>query len=402
MKRSRWAALTLIAATLVLLANCGGSSAPKINDTPVTQQIFPSNVTAGSDGFTMFITGTGFISGAKGVTFAYWNGSSRSTTLNVTTNQLLVQIPASDVATANNGISITVANPAPGGGPSQTSVTFRVEAAQPNGRTIASFSPTSAMAGSKSFTLTVNGDHFSAGDLVLWNGSPRTTTFMSSQMVQAHIDAIDIATPGSGSVAVSGSDQVVASPSIAFPINGPNNPKPSASSISPTSATPKGADFQLTVNGSGFAASSVVEWNSAPRATAFVSASQLVALIPAADIAAPGTANVSVTTPAPGGGTSSSVSFTIQNPKPAISSLSPSSATHGGASFTLTVVGTDFVQTSVVQWNGTALATTFLSGTELEAQVPASDIASAGSATVTVMNPMPGGGTSAGSMFTIK
>jgi hypothetical protein len=58
------------------------------------------------------------------------------------------------------------------------------------------------------------------------------------------------------------------------------------------------------------------------------------------------------------------------------------------------VNGTGFVSTSVVQWNGTALTTHFVSGSQLTATVPASDIASAGSGWVTVTNPAPGGGTS--------
>ena len=52
--------------------------------------IFPSNVTAGSQGFTMFVTGSGFHSGLQGVTFAYWNGSARSTALNAQTGELAV------------------------------------------------------------------------------------------------------------------------------------------------------------------------------------------------------------------------------------------------------------------------------------------------------------------------
>ena len=82
---------------------------------------------------------------------------------------------------------------------------------------------------------------------------------------------------------------------------------------------------------------------------------------------------------------------------PAISSLSPSSAAPGGAAFTLTVNGTDFASGAAVNWNGTALSTTFVSLTQLTASVPASLIASAGEATVTVVNP--GGATSGGAAF---
>lgn len=76
---------------------------------------------------------------------------------------------------------------------------------------------------------------------------------------------------------------------------------------------------------------------------------------------------------------------------PAVSSLSPAAATSGGGDFTLSVTGAGFLYNSVVQWNGTPLATTYLSPTLVSAAVPAADIASAGAVTVTVVNPDPGG-----------
>ena len=83
------------------------------------------------------------------------------------------------------------------------------------------------------------------------------------------------------------------------------------------------------------------------------------------------------------------------NPVPLINQpLVPAAATPGGAAFTLTVNGTGFVSGSVVQWNGSPLATTFVSGSSLTAAVPASDIATASTASVTVVNPSPGGGKS--------
>jgi 6-phosphogluconolactonase len=71
-------------------------------------------------------------------------------------------------------------------------------------------------------------------------------------------------------------------------------------------------------------------------------------------------------------------------PSLAITAIAPSSATAGGAAFTLTVTGAGFVSSDTVQWNGSPLATTFVSATQLSAAVPASLIAVAGSASVTV------------------
>jgi hypothetical protein len=74
------------------------------------------------------------------------------------------------------------------------------------------------------------------------------------------------------------------------------------------------------------------------------------------------------------------------NPPPSLSTLSPSSAVAGGAAFTLTVTGSNLVNGSAVQWNGAARTTAFVSATQLTAQIPANDIAAAGTASVTVLN----------------
>jgi Tol biopolymer transport system component len=71
-------------------------------------------------------------------------------------------------------------------------------------------------------------------------------------------------------------------------------------------------------------------------------------------------------------------------PVPAITTISPVGASAGNAAFTLTVLGSGFSQSSTVQWNGVGLTTLFFSGSTLHAQVPASDIATIGTATVTV------------------
>jgi Concanavalin A-like lectin/glucanases superfamily/Bacterial Ig domain len=98
---------------------------------------------------------------------------------------------------------------------------------------------------------------------------------------------------------------------------------------------------------------------------------------------------------------STPVAVTIFNSvsPPVTTTISPSTATVGGAGFTLTVNGTNFVTNSVVRWNGLDRATTFVSSTQLTAAVPAVDIAVAGISQVAVFNP--GGGLSNAQVFTI-
>ncbi len=84
-----------------------------------------------------------------------------------------------------------------------------------------------------------------------------------------------------------------------------------------------------------------------------------------------------------------------RNPSPLVNqSLSPVSAAPGGAAFTLTVTGTGFVNGAVVDWNGSARSTRFVNSSKLTASITAADIASAATASVTAVNPSPGGGVS--------
>lgn len=77
---------------------------------------------------------------------------------------------------------------------------------------------------------------------------------------------------------------------------------------------------------------------------------------------------------------------------PSIAQLMPNSAISGGSNFTLTVNGSNFAATSVVNWNGQAQATTFVSATQVTAAIPASAIAAPATVPVTVTNPGVAGG----------
>jgi phospholipase C len=83
------------------------------------------------------------------------------------------------------------------------------------------------------------------------------------------------------------------------------------------------------------------------------------------------------------------------NPRPFIEqALKPVTVVPGGAAFTLTLTGTGFTSSSVVNWNGSPRTTSFLSGRNVKATILASDIATAGTGSVTVSSTAPGGGTS--------
>jgi hypothetical protein len=309
----RWAAFASIAG-IVSLGGCG-SNAPPFEQTPAIRPggLFPSNITAGSPGFTLSVVGTGFISSSKGASFVYWNGFPRSTALNPVTGQLNVQIFASDI-TLPGPVNVTVVNPAPGGGTSGA-VAFTVEPLQAGAPAINSLSPASADAGGKAFTLTINGNNFSVDDRVTWNGTVLATTFVNSNQVTGEVPENDLAAVGAASVAVFTSNLVVGSQSVSFSITGPNNPKPTASSLKPTSAAKGSGDTEVLLSGSGFTTLSTADWTvgavSSPLPIAFLSGSQVIVLIPADNLAQSGTAMLDISNPAPGGGTSSQISFTV-------------------------------------------------------------------------------------------
>jgi FG-GAP-like repeat/Bacterial Ig-like domain (group 3) len=82
----------------------------------------------------------------------------------------------------------------------------------------------------------------------------------------------------------------------------------------PASVPPGGSAFTLSINGAGFVPGSIVRWNGSDLPTTFLSALKLSATVPAKDIVTFTTANVTVFNPAPGGGISNVIAFTVTLP----------------------------------------------------------------------------------------
>src|SRR5439155_1659926 len=139
---------------------------------------------------------------------------------------------------------------------------------------------------------------------------------------------------------------------------------------------------------------SVVQFAGSARTTTFVNSTQLTASIPATDLTTAGTFNITVFSPTPGGGTSNTQTFAVNNPLPTTTSISPTNKIVGATAFTLTINGTNFVSTSVVQFAGSNRTTTFVNSTQVTATILASDLTTAGTFNITVFNPTPGGATS--------
>lgn len=187
---------------------------------------------------------------------------------------------------------------------------------------------------------------------------------------------------------------------------------PVIASLNPASGTAGSGDLTVTVLGKGFQPAgffdreSYVTVNGTAVTTTYTSTTALTAVFPAAVLAAPGTLSVRVVNSFILGDAivSAPRDFPVTAPTPAITAISPASATAGAAGFSLGVTGLAFLtgaSGAVVRWNDTDLATTRDSATHLTAAVPASLVATAGSATVTVRNGGAGAPLSNGQVFTI-
>ena len=406
--RLRWTAFGVVAVLALLTSSCSSSNGNSVspgqpNPTPVITGLFPSSVTAGSQSFTLFVAGTGFIQGSTGTSTAFWNGSARSATVNINTGQLAVTVFASDVASPGTSL-VTVSNPLPGGGISINAAPFTVYPTQTNTPLISTISPANANPKGAAFMLTVNGSNFVSGNanipnptmppqppfsgsVVAFNGSPRTTAFVSSTQLTAQITAADIVAASCNGISVYsyvGGGNEIFSPAVSFIASSAN--APAICSLSPASVVAGASDFTITVNGGSFASGSTVKWNGSARTTTFVDANTVQAQIKAADVAKAGVEPVTV---ANSGGSTLSLNFSILPTPPVtptITSVMPMNATAGGVAFTLNVTGTNFIPDSVVNWNGAARPTTYKSATSLQAQIATTDIATAGTIEITVLN----------------
>ena len=216
MTRLRWAAPIGLIALLLLLVSCGGSTT--INPTPAISGLFPDSIAAtqvgppnctNNPGITVNIQGSNFLA----TSVAYWNGSQRKTAFNVESGQLAMTVLACDIAQPGSNF-VTVVNPAPGGGPTQSAATFVVTQPSNPAPAISSLSPASATVGvlPPNGILTINGPGpasgsnspaFISSSVVAFNGVTRSSTFVSATELQVQMLASDVATATTINVTVS-------------------------------------------------------------------------------------------------------------------------------------------------------------------------------------------------------
>jgi hypothetical protein len=171
-------------------------------------------------------------------------------------------------------------------------------------------------------------------------------------------------------------------------------PVPVLSSVSPAQVYAGGPAYTMQLTGSGFTSASTVLINGNPRSTTYVNGTTLTCQVTAADIATVGQLDVQVTTPAPGGGTSSQLAVSIQAPPSLTLSASPASVSvaqngSGASTISLTDVG-GFTGTVALAASGlpSGVTASFAAGTTAGTQVltlsASSTAALGGPVTVTI------------------
>jgi hypothetical protein len=185
--------------------------------------------------------------------------------------------------------------------------------------------------------------------------------------------------------------------------------------VAPNGLPAGSGSFLLTVNANqfnGFNSTTVVQWNGQKLATStFVDTTTMTASVPASMLAKPGTAYVNTLTAQSGtgkNGLSNTLAFNIYgapNPLPTLTSVTPGTASACGtsctnAAVTITVVGTNFLQSSnnggslvtfadklTPMQQPAALSITSFSDTQIQAVIPGAFLANPDTATIVVSNP---------------
>ncbi len=178
---------------------------------------------------------------------------------------------------------------------------------------------------------------------------------------------------------------------VSVPLQGTGgNPIPTVVTVSPANIYAGSPATTITMNGTGFISSSVASIQNVSLLTTYIGATQIKAQIPASYLAQTGTTSLTVTNPAPAGG-SGFATLQVIEPIPTLYSVAPTSVIAGTAASPIVVNGNNFMAGAQVQWNGVNMPTTYISSQQLQAQPTIAQFATAGIVELSVNNPAPGG-----------
>ncbi len=346
------------------------------NPNPVISTVLPSTTPAGGTSLGVQISGSGFIN-ATTVTV-----NNIAVSASISDNSLTITIPGS-LLDSPGTLSGHVQNPKPGGG----DASFSINLTNPI-PSVTTFSPKTVTAGAKSLQIQVNGSGFAKNAFITFAGTQIPTNGSGTQLTGDVADGF-IARAGDVKVGVTNpAPGGGAADAGTFTIT---SPVPSLSSVSPSKSKVQKGELRIQLTGKGFIGNSRASARGTSLDTFLDSDTSLTVVIPGSMANKGGVLDITVTNPPPGGGTSGGVSFTLENPVPVLTSVSPTTVRQDQKNVTLTVNGTDFVEGATILFGPAELTATF-SETQLTAPLPA--LLSLGNVPVTVKNPAPGGGPS--------
>jgi hypothetical protein len=221
------------------------------------------------------------------------------------------------------------------------------------------------------------GSGFAFGTAVQWNGQPVTSAFETSlwmtlsvppSMVQAGANRITLSLPGPG-----GGSSEIDFQGI--------NAAPGTLSISPLTITAGASETKLVIRGTNISAGSILNWNGVPRAASFVvdppnTSGHLELILEPSELAQPASTNVTVTNPAPGGGTSPPAVFAIQAAGATPPALTNHVVTFGSGTVgpQIQFAGRNFSDGIRAFWDGNEIPATAISSTIVGVTPPAQDL----------------------------
>ncbi len=163
-----------------------------LGDLPRLERLEPGSATAGGAGFDLVVTGQNFQDGAV----VRWGGTELTTQFGSST-VLTATVPAARIASPGV-VDVTVRNP---GSPDLVSNALPFSVLSPT-PAITGMTPDRATVQGGGFTLTVDGQNFLDGAVVLWDGTPLSTTFVSATRLRATVAPAQLARRGQVGVAV--------------------------------------------------------------------------------------------------------------------------------------------------------------------------------------------------------
>src|ERR1051326_1427623 len=261
--------------------------------------------------------------------------------------------------------------------------------------------------------ITVNGSGFTPATVVRVNFVGRPTTYVNQNQVIGTVFPRDLTPAGFVPITVQNPNSVDSNAfqlAVLYPV-------PTISKISPTSITAPVAinapPVQVTITGTDFAQNpnnlldfATVLVNGTPVQTQYVSSTQIIGFIPASIAANPGNLQITVQNPTPNLAPSNAAALSVVNPVPVITSLdaggvafNPNTAPNTFINQAIAITGTNFAPGAIAWFNPPcdtlgvrrALTTVRNSSTQVVATIP---IRCAGTYTIQVQNPQPGGGLS--------